>query len=201
MAKTRVFALLGLIAGLACAPGARAEIDWLVDGLPASVTATFNADAFSLRDGGLSGWDETMSLFSSIPNVAAGTSIEIPGGGYADAKAGFGLFLNSRMRGWLVFADAEALYEAKRTIMVGPHLGAVFLLGPEWWGDGELDISDGAGFMAGLRATMGDKISYVFSVDYFHMVLDIDPIAPWTPSDDEIDLTGVAFQFGVRAQF
>ena len=173
---------------------------WVIDGLPASISAAFEAEAFSVTGADAEGGSETMSLFTSIPTLGAGVSMDMPAG-YVAVKAGFGPMLNTRLRAVMVYLDAEALFEVQRSVMIGPHAGLTRFSAPEWWGAADIDISDTTGYWVGLRLAMGDKISYVLSVDYFSLAFDVAPIAGWEPSDDEINMSGVGLQFGVRAQF
>lgn len=198
--KNRVCLLTLVAAVLFGQTTASAEWAWIIDGLPASISAAFEADAFSLTGADAEGGRETMSLFTSIPTLGAGVSMDMPAG-YAAVKAGFGPLLNTRLRAMMVYLDAEALFEVQRSVMIGPHAGLTRFSAPEWWGAADIDISDTTGYWIGLRLAMGDKISYVLSVDYFSLAFDVAPIAPWEASDAEINMSGLGLQFGVRAQF
>ena len=48
---------------------------------------------------------------------------------------------------------------------------------------------------------MGDRISYVVSLDYYDFTFDVDEVgAGWRPSQNEIEMSGAAVQFGLRLQ-
>ncbi len=48
---------------------------------------------------------------------------------------------------------------------------------------------------------LGDKISYIVSVDLMATSLDAEGQPGVTLTDDELDMVGLAFQFGVRGEF
>jgi hypothetical protein len=181
------------------APGALGDADWVLDGLPASLLASLQADAFKME--GVAEEEETMSLVSALPTVALGLAFSRPSG-YIGLRAGTGMLLNGRAGSYSLFGEADALYEIKQNVLVGPHICAAYFTGPKWWGDGDVEFSDSVGFMLGVTAVMGDKVSYSLTLDYVSLAFDVDEVGPgWTASDDELDLSGIAVKFGVRAKF
>ena len=49
---------------------------------------------------------------------------------------------------------------------------------------------------------MGDKIKYLVSVDFIDASFDVNDAAPGVQaSNNKLDLSGLAIQFGVRGEF
>ena len=178
-------------------PCSLAATRWMIDIMPAAITASFASDTFKLSG---NGQEEEISMVSSMPGIGAGLYFDTPNG-YFDVKCGGGFLLNSRVRSYMIYASTGLSFEVERSAMIGPHIGVIHFSGVEWWGDGETELSDSTGLMTGIHVTMGDKISYILSLDYIRSVFDVTPVEGWTPSDDELDLSGFAVQFGFRAHF
>ena len=189
------------LAGLLLLPTVtKAEIDWIIDIMPASILAGFEADAFVVEGDGTR---EATSLITPIPGAAIGLAFTRPSG-YITVKAGAAPILNANVRGFMYNATLASLFEIKRSIMMGPHIGLTHFPGPEWYGNGDVDFSDHTGFLAGLVTTMGDKISYYLAIDYIQADFDVERVAPGFSIKDnltELDLSGLAVRFGLRAQF
>ena len=197
MKKIYIFCL---IVSLSCgySTDSNASSGWIIDVMPAAITASLAADNFSLTG---SRGQEEMSLVSSLPNIGTGIYIDTPSG-YIDLHGGIGMLLNSRLRSTMFYGSCGMSFEIERSAMFGPHIGMTYFASPDWWGDGVVELDDSTGLIFGLHLTMGDKISYILSADYIHTVFDVKSTgAGWTASDDEIDLSGLAVQFGFRAQF
>ena len=178
----------------------RVQSGWIVDVMPASILSNFKVNDFDVS--GPEGREE-MSLVSAMPTVGAGYLVNFADG-YADIKGGTGLLLNTRVRSYLLSGAVEGMFEVKRSVMVGPHLGVAYFLQPEWWGDAEVQMDNAAGVFGGVSIIMGDRISYILSVDYLSLSFDTTGFAPgWSTEDsqDKIDMSGVAVQFGLRLQF
>ncbi|OVE74434.1 hypothetical protein BVX94_00340 [bacterium B17] len=184
---------------LCCLPvSVLAEIDLIADIVPGAIIANYNADAFSLEG---SQGKETMSLVSSVPSAEIGIAWQQPEGSI-DLKAGVGALLNSRLMSYTMAVNLGLTLEMQPSIMIGPHIGMIYYSEPEWWGDGEITFSDSSGVTLGMHMNLGDKVAYMFSVDYYSAVFDIESIgAGWTTDQDELDMSGLAFRFGIRAQF
>lgn len=191
----------GIIVGILmfCLPSAvLAEIDLITDIVPGAIIANYQADAFSLVG---AGGKETMSLVSSVPSAEIGIAIQQPEGSI-DLKAGVGALLNSRLMSYTLAVNLGLTLEMQPSIMMGPHIGMIYYTEPDWWGDGDVTFSDSTGFTAGMHLTLGDKVAYIFSVDYYTAVFDIESVGSgWTTDQDELDMSGLAFRFGIRAQF
>lgn len=175
-----------------------AETDWAVDILPGALLANFSADEFTVTD---EGREEEVSMLSSVPSIAVGMSIERVSG-YIDIKGGAGMILNSKFSSFMFFGTAGIYTEIKPSILMGPHITIAQFSGPSWWGDADIEFSDTTGFLVGMHLIAGDRISYLLSVDYLSASFDVDTAASTAvASETELDISGIAVQFGVRAQF
>ncbi len=139
-------------------------------------------------------------MLSSIPSIAVGLSIERVRG-YIDVKGGAGLLLNSQFSSFMFFGTAGLYSEVKPSILIGPHITIAQFSAPNWWGDTDISFSDSAGYLVGMHLIAGDRISYLLSIDYLSAAFDVDPSSTAEVTKPELDISGVAVQFGVRAQF
>jgi hypothetical protein len=172
--------------------------DLVVDILPGAILANTKADGFSVT--GPNGKEE-VSLISSIPTVTAGIALPITEG-YIDLKAGAGLLLNGALSSFMVCGLAGLYVEARPSMLLGPHFGIAHFTEPDWWGNNDVTLSSSTGFLVGVHLAAGDRIAYLLSVDYLSVAFDAQA-APETitMSDDRLDMSGIAIQFGIRAQF
>jgi len=193
--------VLSVMAAISLVQRASAEVDFIVDVLPASIHANLAADDFWVSS---PQWgQEKPSVFSVMPNVAIGADIATTAG-YLDLKAGTGLLLNSSLYSYMFYGTVGWYQEIKPSIFFGPHAGITYFPAPDWWGNTEIEFTDTTGFVLGLHFSAGDKISYLVSVDYFSMAFDVDMAtlpANTTVSDKSLDMSGIAAQFGLRIQF
>lgn len=135
-----------------------------------------------------------------MPNVSAGVGLEM-GDWYLDATLGAGMILNDRFRSFIVEAGVAANYAVTDSYAIGPRASLIYFLDPEYTEDDSADFDSGAGFLLGIQMSLGDKISYVVSVDLLATSLDATGQPGVTLTDDELDMVGLAFQFGVRGEF
>lgn len=171
---------------------------WVVDMLPAAILANIAADDFSVT--GPNG-KETPSLISSVPTVTVGADIACLDG-HLSLRLGGGMLLNSSLGTWLATGQAGFSLEVQRNVMFGPHIGLSYYAAPEWWGDTEITLDETMGFLVGLHVAAGDRIAYLFSVDYMSMSFDVDTHGTDVQhSKNELDMSGLAVQFGLRVQF
>jgi hypothetical protein len=176
----------------------RAATDWLVEIMPGTIHANLAADDFSVT--GPNG-KETLSIFSSVPNVSFGVAMGFPEG-FIDAKIGGGILLNAKLGCTMLSGSAGLSLEVRPSVLFGPHAAGLYYLNPEWWGDTPIEFEDSAGLMLGIHLAAGDRIAYMLSVDYIYAAFDVkETPAGVTASDDTLDMSGVAVQFGIRAQF
>lgn len=191
------FGIVTMFLAIAISP-AVAAIDWIVDIQPAAILANMKADAFTVT--GPAG-RETVSLVTTMPSISGGISFERRQG-YVDLKGGGGLLLNSRLHSFMFFGSAALHHEIKPSIMVGPHAVMGYATAPQWWGDADVEFSGSMTWMIGLHVAAGDKIAYLLSIDYFSASFDVASMSDvWSTTDDPLDMSGIAVQFGIRAQF
>lgn len=187
-------------------PAARAEsfqrtesrragpVTWVVDMHPASLLANFKADGFTV--GG-----EEVSLLSAVPTILLGPDISCLDG-YLNLRLGVGMLLNAQFGTWMGTAQAGYSIEIQRNVMFGPHIGLSRYAAPDWWGDTKVSFSPATGWDLGLHVVAGDRVAYLLSVDYMRMVFDVESHgAAAIPSSEEMDMSGIAVQFGLRVQF
>jgi hypothetical protein len=194
--KTMLEMLCAAMIVFACHP-ALAGSDWVVEIAPGAVVANLKADNFSVT--GPNG-KESLSIFSSIPNVTVGKAFDITDG-YVDLKGGAGVLLNSRLGGYMFLGGGGLYIEVKPSILIGPHAYIAYFTEPEWWGDTEIEFSDATGFLAGFHVAAGDRIGYLLSLDYMSAEFDVRDKKNATVSDGQLDMSGLTVMFGIRAQF
>ncbi len=195
--KNTYIIILVIVFSLLAPTYSPAEADWAVDILPGALLANFSADEFHVIH---DNQKEEVSMLSSIPSIAAGCSIERVSG-YIDLKAGAGMVLNAKFNSFMYFASAGIYKEIRPSIMMGPHITVSQFSAPSWWGDADIEFEDTVGYLIGMHLIAGDRISYLLSVDYLSAVFDVDPTSPVKANKEELDISGIAVQFGVRAQF
>ncbi len=181
----------------------RAEVNWQADILPASLFANLQNSEFSLQKTDIAGVvnKESMSMISSLPNLSFGISVDRSPLNL-ELKGGIGMLLNSRMSSLKLSGTAGVSLEVRPNAFLGLHGKLAYMSNPSWWGDGEVDLeANNPAFGIGAHAAMGDKISYFLSVDYMSMSFDAVGRDGWTASDNELDMSGVAIQFGIRTTF
>lgn len=176
----------------------QAVTDLLVEIFPGTVLAHMDSDAFTVYSTSVR---ESISMVSSVPNLSLGMAVAQPEG-YFDFKLGAGLLLNSRLRSIVWSAGMGLSLEYRPSVLIGPHIQWQRLQSPEWWGDADISFEGSDGWQAGIHLATGDRISYLLSLDYAVMSVDVDRVgAGWTVNQSELDLSGISVQFGIRTQF
>ena len=144
---------------------------------------------------------EENSSLSTFPNIRLGVGFE-EGKSITDVTGLLGVMVNQRFRSLMVGGDASWLYKFRKNVAMGPHLGAVVLAQPEWSGDAEVTFSDSWAMLGGFQMSVGYDILFVFSIDYLlAQPFDVTTEGDWVASDEELDVSGVAIQFGIRGRF
>jgi len=169
------------------------QVDLVVNARPASLLVDVDGKKFGV-DG------NTLSQVYLMPNVSAGAGLEM-GDWYLDATLGAGMILNERFRSFVLEAGLAVNYSVTDSFTLGPRASLLYFLGPEYTEDDSADFDSGPGFLVGVQMSLGDKISYIVSVDLLAASLDAEGQPGVTLSDDELDMIGLAFQFGVRGEF
>ncbi|MBA4386570.1 MAG: hypothetical protein C0404_01235 [Verrucomicrobia bacterium] len=191
---------LALITMLLSPARSFAVTDWTVEVLPGTVLANFNADDFIVST---SLGKSQPSLVSTMPNISLGLAFASPEG-FLDLKLGTGMLLNANLSSFQVYGTAGYSYEMRPSVLFGPHVTLNYFTAPDWWGDENVEFSNSLGFMLGLHLIAGDKISYLLSMDYLSLSFDAEKGAGANAvslAKDKLDMSGIAVQFGIRAQF
>lgn len=181
----------------AAGPGAaRADLDLVVNVLPASLLIRTGSDRFSVI-----GAEETVraSDVFLMPNVSAGIGWEA-GDFYLDLTGGGGVVVNDAFKSFMLQVAFAASYMATDSFNIGPHLGLIYFTDPKWT-NGDVKFDDEPGLLAGLQMSMGDRILYMVSVDLISASFDAESRGGAQLSGDKLKLTGLAIQFGVRGEF
>ncbi|OGV66985.1 MAG: hypothetical protein A2498_09345 [Lentisphaerae bacterium RIFOXYC12_FULL_60_16] len=191
----RILVLTGWLIGQSHSQGAA---DILVEFFPGSLVAHASGDDFKVSDGLTR---ESIAMVSTMPNIRIGTAIAQPEG-YFDFTVGAGILLGNRVRSIILSAGAGMTLEYRPSILMGPHVNLLYGMSPDWWGDIDVNLDSSIGYEFGFHMVAGDRIAYLFSLDYVSLAFDAEPGSPGvTVSQAELDLSGIAIQFGVRSQF
>ena len=144
---------------------------------------------------------EKLGGVSTFPNLKLGAGIERPNA-FLDIMGGGGVMVNDPFRSYFLGVDASFQYKYRKNVAVGPRIGLMYFTEPEWAGDAEVEFSDSWGAIIGLEMTLGYDILFVFSVDYLYTnPFEAKPLGAWDISDTELDLSGIALEFGMRGRF
>jgi len=144
---------------------------------------------------------EEAGTISTLPNVNIGVGFANPNL-YLDLTATAGYLINSRFNSLMLGANAALTFRPEKNFAVGPHLGLMQFANPEWRGDAEMDISDSTALLLGVQASLGYDVLFVLSVDYLYAdPMDVKTKDAWIASDDELDISGMAIQFGIQGRF
>ena len=76
-----------------------------------------------------------------------------------------------------------------------------YLADPEWYGDADVDFDEEVALVGGFEIAIGYDIIFTFSLDFFVASLDAKASGATRITDSQIDLDGIAFQFGMRGTF
>jgi hypothetical protein len=198
--------ILALVVSGPCLAQA-AEFDLILDARPGTLLISEGAD---LRVLGPDQFDpaqvtiiEEAGTLNTFPNIRLGAGFDTRDW-YIDASGLLGVLVNSRYNGVLYGADVAAQYKYRKNVNVGPHLSLMMLPAPEWSGDGEVEFSDSTAWVLGAQCSIGYDVLFVFSVDYMLAdPFDVESGDPgvWLLDEDEVDISGLAVQFGVRGRF
>jgi len=193
------------VALLAFILSATAATDIVIDVRPGTLLIG-GGDDFKVRGtsesniGQLNEVEENGAL-STLPNLRLGVGFE-SGDSIADITGMLGIIVNERFRSLMVGGDASWLHKFRKNVAMGPHLGIAMLTQPEWSGDAEVEFDDSWGLIGGFQMSVGYDILFVFSIDYLlAQPFDVTTTGDWVASDEELDMSGLAVQFGIRGRF
>ncbi len=175
----------------------RLKIDTIVNALPGSIVLGLPAEPLTVI-GPESSY--TVSRISSFPHATIGVGTQLDNI-YVDASAGLGLFLNSSFTSIVLSMNISADFAVRRALTIGPHAGLLWFVYTNWDGTGYVDVRGTLGLMAGVHMTMGERIAYEMSIDIVAASLGLDPGTSWATSESQLDLSGLAIQFGLQRKF
>jgi hypothetical protein len=174
-------------------PAQAMEKDFVVHVLPAAILIDMEADSFEADS-------VSMDTTYLMPNMSMGVGLEFERV-YLDITGGAGTILTSTFRSFLLQANIAAYWQPARSFNVGPHLGIIYFPNPSWLEDDDVDFDSTMGWMAGLQMAMGDKITYLVSVDLLSASFDATAGGTSKIDSDNLDIMGFGIQFGVRGIF
>lgn len=175
------------------------DFDLVINALPASVLIDMTGDKFKTTgDDGFT--TASMSQVFTMPNIAAGVGMRAGESWYVDATVGPGIVINDTFRSIFFQGILAANYLVSDSFQLGPRIGLVQHIDPEWTEDDNLNFDSSTGYMIGIWTAMGDRVKYFVSVDYIATEFDVEVLSG-TATDDTYDLGGLAVQFGVRGEF
>ncbi len=165
------------------------SVDFIVEARPASLFIVTEGKKFESNG-------TKLSTLYYMPNVDAGVGLGWDRL-YLDLTAGAGMLVNDGFRSAFLQASAAAAWAIDTSFSLGPRVGLIHLLNPEWLEDDSAEFDGKTGWMAGLQMSIGERISYIVSADLISAKPDVQGV----PNRDKLDLTGIALQFGVRGEF
>lgn len=172
--------------------------DFVINALPASILIDVGSDKFGVDTP--EGRAELSNVYI-MPNITAGVGLEIEDF-YVDIVGGVGIVVNESFRSFLVDVGVTAQYAFTDSFKMGPRLALIYFIDPEWVEGEDLNFDGTWGYMVGLQISMGDRIMYMVSVDLLFASFDVGSDDLSLELDaDEVELTGLAAQFGVRGEF
>jgi len=195
--------MLSLLAGVCLVPTPVPAEDqyWVVNVQPASILVGLKTGDFQvmLADGRTAG----PTTLSTMPNIAAGVGFGLEKMD-VEVTAGAGLVINGSFLSYMLNAQG-ALYfrpSSAPSFTMGPHLGIIYFSAPDWQGNAQASFSGSAGIIGGFHVTLGDRISYLFAVDYIKASYKANFTGAVPPSGgNSLDMDGLAVQFGIHGQF
>ena len=172
------------------------DIDIVVNAMPATVLIDIDGDKFAATggDGRIS-----LSQLYTMPNIAIGIGTELEDL-YIDLVGGAGIIINDNFRSFMLQALLELTFEASDSLDIGPRIGIIHFPDPEWLENDDIEFDEETGLLFGVSLAMGDKIKYLVSIDIIDATVDVEPGLN-VQTDDKMELTGLAIQFGVRGEF
>ncbi len=192
MRRGCTFVVIALIMATAM-PAQAVEKDFVVNVLPAAILIDMKADSFKANAVHM---DNTYLM----PNMSMGIGLEFEKL-YVDLTGGAGAVLTSTFRSFLLQANVALWWQPTRSLNVGPHLGVIYFPNPSWLSDDDVDFDSTLGWMAGLQMSMGDKITYLVSLDLLSASFDATAGGTSTIDSDNLEIMGFGIQFGVRGLF
>lgn len=192
MKKLTTVTITSLLLALAL-PAMAVEKDFVVNVLPAAILIDMDADSFEANS-------VSMDTTYMMPNMSMGIGLEFEKL-YMDITGGAGAILTSTFRSFLLQANVALYWQPSRSLNIGPHIGVCYFPNPSWLRDSDVDFDSTMGWMAGVQMAMGDKITYLVSLDLLSASFDATAGGTSKIDRDNLDIMGFGIQFGVRGYF
>ena len=197
MRKAAVVCCWVILCVLFASAPARAGADFVINIFPASLLINVD-DTFAVMED--DGTRLSVSAMYFMPNISAGIGFDL-GCFFVDLTAGAGLVYNESFRSFLAQAQVATMYAVTDSLKIGPHAGIISFPNPEWIERTELVMDGSRGWIAGMEMTMGDRIMYVASADYVSTTFDMLTGPGLSSESDELKMSAVVVQIGVRGEF
>lgn len=199
MKKALIIALaIFLLTGVAS--NSYAETDFILEIDPLSLLVSPNIDGFEINRGGTTELLEGGS--SWVPSVKAGVGFDLSRV-YLDFMGGIGFLWNDAFTSTNYMGDLAVLFKVdeRGIFALGPHAGFIYF-DPKWDGTSEIKIDNTTGWLGGIKFLVGGKkVKFAASIDYLGAEFDVTGENGWIPSEDKLDISGLAIQLGVMFRF
>ena len=175
------------------------DLDLIINAMPASLLISTSSDKFKATDA--DGATTSMSQIFTMPNLLVGLGMDVGDSWYVDATVGPGIIINDNFRSVFFQGVLAANYLVSDSFQLGPRVGILQHIDPEWTEDDTVEFDDTTGYLVGIWAGLGERVKYWVSVDIMVNEFDVATNSGATTSDDKFELNGLAVQFGVRGEF
>ena len=117
-----------------------------------------------------------------------------------DIAVGGGVLVNDVFYAPVGVLESRTHFRIGRVFSMGPKLGLIMIDNPSWDGVSDVSLSGTSGIDVGLVVSIDTRrVAFGVSLSYMALApLDVETGSGWVPSDNELDLSGAAFQLGVR---
>ena len=175
-----------------------AEMRFIVNANPLAFLISPDADEFSASTTFVR--EEIDGNTSWMPTLLGGVEFDTESVVYA-VTAGGGYLYNDAFRTPLVQGDVAVRFKIWN-MEIGPHVGALYFIDPEWEGTATLVLDESLGVLGGISlTTTGEHFRFFVSADYVNGEFDVTGSGSWVPNKNEIDYSGFLGQVGVIFRF
>ena len=150
-----------------------AEMRFIVNANPAAFLVSPDADDFNATSGSLI--EEIDGSTSWMPTVLGGVEFDTEYEEFDTGNtvylvyaftAGGGYLYNDAFRAPLVQGDAAVRFKIGG-IEIGPHVGVLYFLDPNWEGVSTISLDESIGLLGGISfTTTGERFKFFASADY-----------------------------------
>jgi hypothetical protein len=172
---------------------------------PVSFMISPDIDGFYVQNSGIR--EEIDGTTAWTPSIHAGIGFDAGDKVLLDATVGVGLYYGGEvLESSFVTQRLSARFKLGKVVTLGAQFGLIQFDDLEWDGDdakSNVNFSDSDGYLAGLSFTAGsDRVSFSLSVEYVSLDdFDVTTTGGWTPSSNNLDLSGTLINMGVLLRF